>query len=147
MGRLEERRTAGRQSGRRHEQTAAWLRAPRPHGGGRLLLLTDAVSVLLHEAVDLEPVGAAAVAAARLGHADGQALPQAAGLARGAIPLVHHTAVGVLAVGYRGLIVAEAAKERLAALAGESPKVEASRLLLAHSTQLVLQGVDRVDLK
>jgi hypothetical protein len=124
------------------------LAATRAQRRRRLLLAQRRpVRVLLHETVDLEPVGAAAVAAAGLGHADGQAFAQAARLTGGAVPLVHHAAVGVLAVGNRRLVVAKAAEEGLAALAGEGAEVEAGGLLLAHAAQLILQRVNRVDLK
>ena len=54
---------------------------------------------LLHQTVDLEPVGPSAVSGARLGHPHHQTLPQSAGLARGPVLLVHHTPVVVLALG------------------------------------------------
>ena len=88
--------------------------------------------------MDLEPVGPSAIATPRLGHTDRQALLESAGLARGAVPLVDDADVVVLAVGDHGLVVAESAKEGLAALAGEGPEMEAGSFLITHSAQLVL---------
>lgn len=76
--------------GRRHSRRGLRL-------GGLLLLL--------QEAVDLEPVGAAAVSRARLGHAHHEALPQPARLARRPIFLVDHAFTVVLALGYRVQVV------------------------------------------
>ena len=91
--------------------------------------------------MNLEPVGPSAITTTGLGHADREALTQPAGLAGGSVALVDDTAVVVLAVGDVGLVVAEAAEEALAALAGEGPEVEAGGLFLAHPAQLVLHRV------
>ncbi len=56
------------------------------------------MKVLLHQAMDLEPVGPPAIPRARLGHAHHQALSQPAGLASSAVFLINHTAVVVLAL-------------------------------------------------
>ena len=87
---------------------------------------------MLHEAVDLEPVGPAAVTGARLGHADKETLAETAGLAGCAVLLVDDTSVVVLALLNDGLVVAGPAEERLAALAGEGAKVEAGGGLIAN---------------
>lgn len=63
--------------------------------------------------MDLEPVGAAAVAAAGLGHADHEALAQAACLARGAVLLVDDALAVVFAFCYRVQVVVRAPEERL----------------------------------
>ena len=55
------------------------------------------VCILLHDAVDLEPVRSAAIPAPRLGHAHHQALPEPAGLAGCPVLLVYCTPVIVLA--------------------------------------------------
>ena len=55
------------------------------------------VCILLHDAVDLEPVGPAAIPAAGLGHANHQALPQPAGLAGCPVLLIYCAPVIVLA--------------------------------------------------
>lgn len=55
--------------------------------------------------MDLEPVGAAAVPAAGLGHADHEALAQAARLARGAVLLVDDALAVILAFCYRVQVV------------------------------------------
>ena len=96
--------------------------------------------------MDLEPVGPPPVPAARLGHPNRQALLEPAGLARGPVPLVDDTHVVVLAVRNHCLVVAESAKEGLTALASEGSEMEPSSLLITHSTQLILQRVDVVDL-
>lgn len=72
-----------------------------PGRGARL----GGLLLLLEEAVDLEPVGAAAVAAAGLGHADHEALAQAACLARGAVLLVDDALAVVFAFCYRVQVV------------------------------------------
>ena len=113
----------------------------------RLLLHLTSPSLVLHEAVDLEPVGPPAVPRARLGHADHEALPQPAGLAGRPVLLVNDAPEVVLALLDDRLVVAGPAKEALAALAGERPKVETCRGFVAHSTLLVFQRVDRVQLK
>ena len=99
-------------------------------------------SLVLHQAVDLEPVGPPAVPAARLGHADHKALPQPASLAGRPVLLVDDALVVVAALLDHSLVVAAPAEEALAALAGERSKVETSCRLVAHSTLLVLQRVD-----
>jgi hypothetical protein len=96
--------------------------------------------------VDLEPVGAPTIPGAGFGHADHEALPQAAGLAGGAVLLVDDTAVVVLTLLDDGLIVASPPKEGLAPFACEGPKVESGGRLFAHSTELVLHGVQLVNL-
>ena len=115
---------------------------------GRLLLLLLLHLVgLLHQAVDLEPVGAAAVAGARLGHANHQALSQPASLARRAIFLVYDALIIVFAFLNHGLIVARSSKEGFAALASECSKVESGRWLFADPAQLVLHGIHSVNLQ
>ena len=104
------------------------------------------LSVLLHEAVDLEPVGPPPVPAARLGHPNRQALLEPAGLAGGSVPLVDDTDVIVLAVGDHCLVVTESAEEGLAALTSEGSEVEARCLLITDPAELVLERVDVVDL-
>ena len=106
------------------------------------LLLHLPPSLVLHEAVDLEPVGPPAVPRARLGHADHEALPQPASLASRPVLLVDDAPEVVLALLDHRLVVAGPPKEALAALAGERSKVETSCRLVAHSTLLVLQRVD-----
>ena len=51
---------------------------------------------MLHQAVDLEPVGSPAVSGARLGHPNHQTFSQSAGFTGGSVLLVHHTPVVVL---------------------------------------------------
>ena len=97
--------------------------------------------VLLHQAVDLEPVGSPAVPAAGLGHADTEALFEPARLAGGPVALVNHADVVVFALRDHSLIIAESSEEALAALTGEGAEVEASRLLVAHAAELVLEAV------
>lgn len=75
--------------------------------GGDMLLL------LLQQAVDLEPVGASAVARSRLGHADDEAFLEAARFARGAILFVDDAVAAVLAVADRGEVVVRATEEGL----------------------------------
>ena len=58
---------------------------------------TRFVRILLHDAVDLEPVGPAAIPAAGLGHANHQALPEPACLAGCPVLLVYCASVIVLA--------------------------------------------------
>ena len=69
--------------------------------------------LLLHEAVQFEPVGAAAVAGAALGHAHQQALAEAAGFARRPVLLVDDALAAVLALGDHRQIVVGSAEERL----------------------------------
>lgn len=78
-------------------------------GGGGLLLL------LLQQTVDLEPVGATAVARTGLGHADDEAFLEAARFARGAVLLVDDAVAVVLAVADRRQVVVRAAEEGLRA--------------------------------
>ena len=104
-------------------------------------------TLVLHEAVDLEPVGPPAVPGAGLGHADHEALPQPAGLARRPVLLVHHAPVAVLALLDHRLVVARPSEEALAALAGERAEVEAGRRLVAYAAYLVLEGIQLVLLK
>ena len=98
-------------------------------GGGPSLLW-----VLLHEAVDLEPVGPPAVPTAGLGHADHEALPQPAGLARRPVPFVDDALVAVLAVRDHCLVVAESPEEALAAFAGDLAIVLSTALVGADDT-------------
>ena len=109
--------------------------------------LGSLLTLVLHEAVDLEPVGPPAVPRARLGHANHEALPQPARLASRPVLLVDDAPEVVLALLDHRLVVAGPAKEALAALAGERSKVETSRGLVAHAALLVFQRVDRVQLK
>ena len=113
---------------------ARWRRLGRSLGS----LLT----LVLHQAVDLEPVGPSAVSAAGLGHADHEALPQPARLARGSVLLVHDAPEVVLALLDHRLVVARPPKEALAALARERAKVESCCGLVADPALLVLQWVD-----
>ena len=103
--------------------------------------LGSLLTLVLHQAVDLEPVGPPAVPAARLGHADHEALPQPASLASGPVLLVDDTLVVVAALLDHCLVVTAPAEEALAALAGERSKVETSCRLVAHSTLLVRKRI------
>ena len=67
----------------------------------------------LKEAVDFEPVGASAVARARLGHADEEALAQTARLARRPVLLVDDALAAVLALADRRHVAVRPAEERL----------------------------------
>ena len=107
---------------------------------------STSVEVLLHEAVDLEPVGAAAIAGSRLGHAHHETLSEPASLAGRAVLLVDDTAVIVLAFLDDGLVVAGPSKEGFAALAGEGSKVESSGGLFTNPAELVLHGIKTVQL-
>ena len=91
--------------------------------------------------MDLEPVGPPAVPAARLGHANTEALFQPTSLARGPVALVNDANVVVFALRDHSLIIAESSEEALAALTGEGAEVEASRLLVADAAELVLETV------
>ena len=97
--------------------------------------------VLLHQAMDLEPVGPSAIPAAGLGHADTEALFEPARLAGGPVALVNHADVVVFALRDHSLIIAESSEEALTALAGEGAEVEASRLLVANAVELVLKAI------
>ena len=97
--------------------------------------------------MNLEPVGPPSVPTAGLGHADHEALPQPAGLARRPVLLVNDALVVVSALLNHCLVVATSTEEALAAFAGECTKVEAGGRLVAHAALLVLQGIDRVELK
>ena len=103
--------------------------------------------VLLHQTVDLEPVGSPPITRSRFGHAHHQTFSEAACLAGGPVLLVHHALVVVLALLDDGLVVAGATKERLAALASEGSKVESCSRLLANATQLILHGIQAVQLE
>ena len=92
--------------------------------------------------MDLEPVGPPSVPGAGLGHADHEALPQPARLARGPVLLVDDALVVVSTFLDHSLVVAASPKEALAALAGERSKVETCCGLIAHAALLVLQWVD-----
>ena len=114
-----------------------------PGDGGHLGALTTSAStrllcVLLHQAVDLEPVGATAVSAARLGHPHRETFLEAASLAGGSVPLIDDTDVVVLTVRDHCLVVTESSEERFAALTGEGSEVESSRLFITDPAQLVL---------
>ena len=98
--------------------------------------------VLLHQARDLEPVGPPSVPAAGLGHADHEALPQPARLARGPVLLVHDAPEVVFALLDHRLVVARPPKEALAALARERSKVETCCGLVADPALLVRQRVE-----
>ena len=91
--------------------------------------------------MDLEPVGPPAVPAARLGHPHTEALFQPTRLARGSVALVNDANIVVFALWDHCLVVAEPAKEALAALTSEGPEVEAGSLLVADPAQLVLEAV------
>ena len=104
-------------------------------------------SLVLHQAVDLEPVGPPAIPRARLGHADHEALPQPASLASRPVLLVDDTLVVVATLLDHCLVVATPAEEALATLAGERSKVETCCRFVAHSALLVFQRVDGVQLK
>ena len=94
-------------------------------------------SLVLHQAVDLEPVGPPAVPGARLGHANHEALPQPASLAGRPVLLVDDAPEVVLALLDDRLVVAGPSKEALAALASERSKMETCCGFVAHSTLLV----------
>ena len=102
------------------------------------LLLHLPSSLILHEAVDLEPVGSSAVSAARLGHPHGETFLETTGLAGCSVPLIDDADVIILTVWDHCLIVTESAEERFAALTGEGSEVESSCLLITDSAQLVL---------
>lgn len=104
---------------------------------GRLLSLLLAEALVLEQAVDLEPVRAAPVPGAALGHADREALLEPARLARGSILLVDDALVVVLALADTRTVVVGAAEERLAALAGEGAKMIAGGDLAADPATLV----------
>ena len=104
--------------------------------------LGSLLALVLHQAVDLEPVGPPAVPTARLGHADHEALPQPASLAGRPVLLVDDALVVVAALLDHCLVVAAPAEEALAALTGERPKVKTCCRFVAHSALLVLQRVD-----
>lgn len=74
--------------------------------GARLLLF-------LEEAMDLEPVGAAAVAGTALRHAHQEAFSEAARFASCAVLLVDDALAVVLAFGYGADVVVGATEERL----------------------------------
>ena len=93
---------------------------------------------MLHQAVDLEPVGSPAVSGARLGHPNHQTFSQSAGFTGGSVLLVHHTPVVVLTFSDHRLVVTSPPEERLAALAGEGSEVEAGRRFITDLTWLVL---------
>ena len=78
--------------------------------------------VLLHQAVDLEPVGPPAVPAARLGHADHEALPQPASLAGRPVLLVDDALVVVAALLDHRLVVAAPPKKLLQPSQVNAPK-------------------------
>jgi len=102
--------------------------------------------LVLHEAVNLEPVGPPSVPGSGLGHANHEALPQPAGLARRPVLLVNHAPVAVLALLDHRLVVARPPKEALAAFAGERAEVEAGGRLVAHAAHLVQHGVHLLQL-
>jgi len=83
------------------------------HCGRRLARRRGRLLVLLQQAVDLEPVGAASVAGSTLGHAHVVALPQAARLAGGAVLLVDDALALVLALADGADIVVRSAEEGL----------------------------------
>ena len=106
--------------------------------------LGSLLTLVLHEAVDLEPVGPPAVPRARLGHANHKALPQPASLASRPVLLVDDAPEVVLALLDHRLIVVGPPEEALAALAGERSKVKTSCWFIAHSTLLVRQRVQLI---
>lgn len=69
--------------------------------------------LFLEKTVDLEPVGSSAVSGARLGHADDQALAEAASFAGGSVLLVNDAFAVVLAFGDGVQVVVRASEERL----------------------------------
>ena len=105
------------------------------------------IQILLHEAVDLEPVGPAAIAGTRLGHANHEAFSEATSLASGPVLFVHNTGVVVFTLLDDRLVVACTSKEGFASLAGEGSKVESSGWLIAHPAELVLHGIQAVKLQ
>ena len=72
-------------------------------GGLGLSSSTGLLGVLLHEAVDLEPVGSPAVSGARLGHPHHQTFSQSAGFTGSSVLLVNNTSVVVLTFSYHRL--------------------------------------------
>ena len=70
-------------------------------------------SLLLKEAMDFEPIGAAAVAGAALGHAHQEALAQSAGLARRPVLLVDDAHAAVLAFADSRHIAVRPTEKRL----------------------------------
>lgn len=109
-----------------------------------LLLLLHGHALVLEQAVDLEPVGAAPIARAALGHADAEALGEPARLAGGSVLLVDYAAVVVLTLAYGGSVIVRSSEERLAALAGEGAEVVAGGYLAANATALVHSSACRV---
>ena len=92
----------------------SWMVGRTLEADGQAGLALDGTGCLfLHEAVQFEPVGASAVARARLGHADEEALAQAAGLARRPVLLVDDALAAVLALGDHRQVVVRTAEERL----------------------------------
>ena len=77
------------------------------HGDGR-----DG-PLLLHEAMQFEPIGSTPVAGAALGHAHQQALAQSARFARRPVLLVDDALAAVLAFGYHRQVVVGATEKRL----------------------------------
>ena len=69
--------------------------------------------MLLHEAVQFEPVGPATVARPGLGHADQEAFAESAGLAGCPVLFIDDALTAVLALGDDGQIVVGPAKEGL----------------------------------
>ena len=102
---------------------------------------------LLHETVDLEPVGPSAITGATLGHANHKAFPETAGLASCPILLVDDTSVVVFTFLDDGLVVAGAAKAGFASLAGEGAEMKPSRRLITNSTGLVLLWIQLINLE
>ena len=98
-------------------------------------------SVLLHQAVDFEPVWSSSISRSRFWHPHHQAFAKSASLASCSVFLVNNTSVVILALLYNRLVVACSTKERLASLAGESPKMKTSCRFFANPTKLILKRI------
>jgi len=100
--------------------------------------------LLLHQAVQFEPIGSSAVAASAFGHSDQQTLAQAAGLARRPVLLVDDALAAILALADHRQVVVRTTEERLASFTCESAEMEPSSWLAAHFAQLVhLESIAR----
>jgi len=96
--------------------------------------------LFLQQAVDLEPVGSPSVPGAGLGHADEEALAQAAGLARRPVLFVNDALTAVLAVADGRHVAVRSSEERFATFAGEGAEVETRSRFSAHFALLIHLG-------
>ncbi len=102
---------------------------------------------LLHEAMDLEPIGPPSIARSRLGHPDHEAFSQPTSFAGCPVLLVNDAAIVVLALLDDALVVASPSEEGLASFASEGSKMESSRWFIANPAQLVLHWVQSIQLQ